>query len=501
MEDSSEILKIKNITKRFGGVTALDDISFDILRGECHAVIGENGAGKTTLLSILSGALNPDSGYFEFEDQKYERLDPSQSIYLGINVIHQELALVGTLSVMENIFLPQLGRNKFGLVRSKKELAERTNDILKQLGTSINPDQLVESLSTSKKQIIEIAKTLVYKLKLLIMDEPTAPLTQREAEKLFDIVNSLKKQKISIIFVSHRLEEIFEVSDRISVLRDGKYIGTVETKKTSVEEVIKMMVGKQIDLYKKLQRRGNDGVKALEISNLTHRKYFEAINFSVRSGEILSITGLVGAGRSELARSIFGVLPYDKGEIKVFGKSVSIKSPQDAIHLGIGLLPEDRKILGIISTMTVKENVSLTILPKISSLNFVNRKKENLLVNDFVKLLNIKTVSTESAVTSLSGGNQQKVVLARWLAAKVKILIVDEPTQGIDVGAKSEIHKILRQLADNGVAVIVISSDLPEILTVSDRILVMKRGKLVAELDSSEATKENIMSFATMGAK
>ena len=501
MVDSLEILKINKVTKKFGGVTALEGITFSILKGECHAIVGENGAGKTTLLSILSGALIPDSGYFEFDDQKYEKLDPGHSISMGINVIHQELALVESLSVMENIFLPQLGRNKIGLVKSKKELIKRTNDILNKLGTNINPEQVVETLSTSKKQIIEIAKTLVYKLKLLIMDEPTASLTQGETEKLFEIVNSLKKQKISIIFVSHRLEEIFKISDRISVLRDGKYIGTVKTKNVTVEEVIKMMVGKQLDLYKKLDGREKEGEKALEVMNLTNRRYFKDINFFARCGEILSITGLVGAGRSEMALAIFGVLPFEKGEIKVFSKTVKINSPKDAINIGIGLLPEDRKILGVISTMTVKENISLTILPKIASFNFVSRKKENNVVNNYINLLNIKTSSADSLITSLSGGNQQKVVLARWLAAKVRILIVDEPTQGIDVGAKFEIRKILRQLADEGVAVIIISSDLPEILSVSDRILIMRRGQLVAELNSFQANKEKIMTFATMGTK
>jgi len=493
------VLKFSEITKHFGGVTALNSVSFEILKGECHAVVGENGAGKTTLLNILGGDINPDTGFLELGGEHFDQLDPRKSISLGINVIHQELALIGPLSVTENILIENLEGKYPGFVKKQGKLKQAAKRIVDMLGCEIDLEELVENLSTSKKQIVEIAKALSTNPKILVMDEPTSSLTQNETENLFNIINSLKKRGISIIFVSHRLNEVKKISDRVTVIRDGNYIGTVKTEETTIDAIIRMMVGRKVELYQKRNSQEGENPVVLEVQNLTREPYFRDISFHARGGEVLSFSGLVGSGRTELAESIFGFLPAVSGEIHVFGKSCHIDSPQAAMALGIGLLPEDRKINGVIDTMVVRENTSIAVLPKLSKFGFVNKREENKLVKRFVNVLNIKTQTVEESVTNLSGGNQQKVILARWLATQVKVLIVDEPTQGVDVGAKAEIHKLLRELADQGVAVIVISSDLPEVLSISDRVLVMQVGKLTGELQSSEVSEEKIMTLATVG--
>lgn len=498
MNKKKIILKTNNITKRFGGTTALKDVSLEIFEAECHAIVGENGAGKTTLLNILSGAIYPDFGTFEFRGKRYDRVDPKESISIGLNVIHQEFELIEPLSVMENIFISNLGRNLFGITKSKRELRRESKRIIDSLGCDIDPDELVENLSTSKKQIVEISKALASNPKLLIMDEPTAALTQSETEKLFEIIRFLKSKGISIIFVSHRLDEVISISDRVSVLRDGNYIGTVITKNILVDEIIKMMVGRKIELYQKLTKKEKENSVVLQVDGLTKNPFFRDISFCAKKGEILTFSGLVGSGRTELAQSIFGFMKPESGQIKLNGKVCKINSPKDAMKLGIGLLPEDRKINGIINSMVVRENVSIATLPKLSKIGFVQCLREKKLVNEFVKVLNIKISSLEEAVTNLSGGNQQKVVIARWLATQVKILIIDEPTQGIDVGSKAEIHKLLIELTQEGVTIIIISSDLPEVLSISDRILIMRSGQIVGELESSEATEEKIITMATV---
>jgi ABC-type sugar transport system ATPase subunit len=499
MMNEKVILKFNEISKHFGGVTALNNVSFEIFKGECHAVVGENGAGKTTLLNILGGDINPNTGFLELGGQHFDQLDPRKSISLGINVIHQELALIGPLSVTENILIENLQGKYPGFVKNHGKLKETAKSILDMLGCEIDLEELVENLSTSKKQIVEIAKALSTNPKILVMDEPTSSLTQNETENLFNIINALKKRGISIIFVSHRLNEVKRISDRVTVIRDGNYIGTVNTDETNIDEIIRMMVGRKVELYQKRSGQKRKNPIVLEVRNLTHEPYFRDINFLARGGEILSFSGLVGSGRTELAESIFGFLPAVSGEIYVFGKPYHIDSPKVAMSLGIGLLPEDRKINGVIDTMVVRENTSIAVLPNLSNFGFVNKREETKLVKRFVNVLNIKTQTVEEPVTNLSGGNQQKVILARWLAAQVKILMVDEPTQGVDVGAKAEIHKLLRELANQGVAVIVISSDLPEVLSISDRVLVMQAGKLSGELLSSEVSEEKIMTLATVG--
>jgi ABC-type sugar transport system ATPase subunit len=493
------VLRVNSICKRFGGVVALSDVSFEVAAGECHAVVGENGAGKTTLINILHGAVQGDSGSFDFMGKSFEHLDPLQSMAIGLNVIHQELALVDSLRVMENIFLSSLQGRHRGIVKSQRELAAAARRILDSLGCDIDPMERVEELSTSKKQIVEIAKALASDPKLLIMDEPTSSLTQAETEKLFEIIRTLKARGISIIFVSHRLNEVVAISDRVSVLRDGKYIGTVDTAGTTVDDIVRMMVGREIDLYHKLdaEEAGRDVV--LEIKGLSHPHYFRGVNLVARAGEILCLAGLVGAGRTELAETIFGFLQPSGGQILIRGKQVQFRSPKDAMAAGMGLLPEDRKTAAVIGPMNVRENISIAILPKVQRAGFVRRARESEIVMKFVERLRIKTAGIEESIGNLSGGNQQKVMIARWIAAEVSILIVDEPTQGVDVGAKAEIHRLLRELAHQGVAVIVISSDLPEVLSVADRILVMRGGALVGELHASAATEEKIMKLATTG--
>jgi ABC-type sugar transport system ATPase subunit len=331
------------------------------------------------------------------------------------------------------------------------------------------------------------------------MDEPTSSLTLGETQRLFEMINILKDRGISIIFVSHRLNEVKEISDRVTVIRDGHYIGTVNTDETSVDRIISMMVGREIELYEKLQQKGSDKSIILEVKGLTKEPYFSNVSFSAKSGEVLAFSGLVGAGRTELAESIFGFLRIDEGEINIHGKLCDIRSPKDAMRHGIGLLPEDRKTAGIIESMSVRHNLSIAVLPKLARFGFVKKAEEDKIVDKFVKLLEIKTASVEDAITNLSGGNQQKVMIARWMASDVDVLIVDEPTQGVDVGVKAEIHKLLRELAFRGVAVIIISSDLPEVLSIADRIIVMRSGKLIGEVQSEEATEEKIMTMSTIG--
>jgi rhamnose transport system ATP-binding protein len=498
--ENGQLLEIVHVSKRFGGVAALNDVSLSVLQGECHAVVGENGAGKTTLINILNGALRPDSGHFYFRGQQFAHLDPVTSILQGINVIHQELALVDSLTVMENIFLPNLaGKNRF-FRKSKKELRQETQKLLDMLGCDIDPQDLIENLSSSQKQLVEIAKALSSNAQLIIMDEPTAALTQSETSKLFDIINSLKERGISVIFVSHRLDEVMRIADRITIIRDGRYVGTVTTAETTVDTVIRMMVGRELELYQKLRTEDRRQETVLRVIGLSKLPYFQDVSFEVKSGEILCLSGLVGSGRTELAQTIFGFMKPDSGRLEFHGREHPIQSPMKSIAVGVGLLPEDRKISSTIDTMSVRENMSVVVLPRLRRTLFVDKAEEKRLVRKFVDLLRIKVADVEHPISSLSGGNQQKVMLARWLATRVSVLIVDEPTQGVDVGAKAEIHKLLRNLVEDGVAVVVISSDLPEVLSISDRVLVMRAGKVEGELTSAECTEEAIISLATLGA-
>ena len=497
------ILKTNNLGKKYGENLVLHDINFSICKGECHAVVGENGAGKTTLMNILGGIIHPSFGNFEFYGKTYQKVEPRQSIDIGISIIHQDFALVPTLSVKENIFLSKLKGNALGIIQNYSGLEREARKILERLNVEdrILPSDLVGNLSTSHQQIVEIAKALSENPKLLIMDEPTTSLTKSEVKRLFRIINTIKNEGISIIYVSHILEEVQEISDRITVLRDGGYVGTKVTYETDIPEIISMMVGRKIDLYQVKDRsnKHQDSKVVLEVNHLTVDGVLHDINFQLHEGEILGFAGLVGSGRSEVAKALFGLYRQSRGKIIINGKNALIQSPEDAMSMGIGLLPEDRRMQGMIPTMTVLENMSLACLRSLSKIGITPNKKENELAKKYLKFLNIKTYGVNTPITSLSGGNQQKVILAKWLATNSIILIVDEPTQGIDVGSKSEIHAILKSLAEKGVSIILISSELPEIMSLSDRILVMKQGAITGTFDIENATQEKIMFLATIG--
>ncbi len=489
------ILEVKNITKIYPGVIALDKVSMDFRKGEVHAIIGENGAGKSTLIKVLSGSIFPDSGEIHFENNVYDHMLPRQALDLGISVIYQEFSLVPQLSVAENIFLGNRLNN--GIHIDKRLIESKTEELMEQLGIQINPKKIVKDLSPAYQQITEILRAISRNVKILIMDEPSAPLTNAEVKKMFKMVMKLKKQGITIIYISHRMKEIFQIADRVSVMRDGHHIITKDVKHTNEKELISYMVGRELgDTYPD-RSHIKVGRTILEVKNLTQGDKLKNISFKVKEGEILGIAGLVGAGRTELVRCIYGADDFDKGEILVDGQMVKIPSPDSAIKKGIALIPEDRKQQGVLMNLSVGHNISLPILRKLSKGISIKKKEENGIVDRYIKDLSIKTPSKNQKVRNLSGGNQQKVVLAKWLATMSNILIFDEPTRGIDVGAKHEIYELMNKLAEEGKAIIMISSDMPELLGMSDRILVMHSGTIVGELNKGEITQEKILELAS----
>lgn len=491
------ILQMVGITKQFPGVLALDNVSFEVERGEIHALVGENGAGKSTLLKILAGALTMDKGTILLEGKPIHFTSPLDAIKMGIAVIYQEFNLVPYLSAGENIFLGREPRKFNGFV-DFRTLHAKAQEILDRIGANFSSREIVSHLSVAQQQMTEIAKALSQNAQVIAMDEPTSALTEREVEHLFEIVRNLKEEGVAIIFVSHRLEEVFQIADRITVLRDGKYVGTKNIGETNRDEVITMMVGREIK-EKIPKRPAPIGEEIFRVVGLTRRGVFSDISFTLHKGEILGCAGLVGSGRTEIARAIFGADPLDSGKIYLEGKEVRIRSPQDAIRLGIGLLTEDRKRYGLVLPMTVRENTTLANLMEVAMRGFINFSKERAVAKRFVDELAIKTPSLEQIARNLSGGTQQKLVLAKWLFTKSKVLIFDEPTRGIDVGAKVEIYELMNQLAERGVGIIMISSELPEVLGMSDRILVIHEGKIAGELKREEATQEKIMHLATGG--
>lgn len=491
------ILQMVGITKQFPGVLALDNVSFEVERGEIHALVGENGAGKSTLLKILAGALPMDKGEILLDGKPVHFTSPLDAINMGIAVIYQEFNLVPYLSAGENIFLGREPRKFNGFV-DFKTLHAKAQAILDRIGANFSSKEIVSRLSVAQQQMTEIAKALSQNAQIIAMDEPTSALTEREVEHLFDIARGLKEEGVAIIFVSHRLEEVFQIADRITVLRDGKYVGTKRVEETNRDEVITMMVGREIK-EKIPKRPAPIGEEILRVEGLARRGVFSDISFTLHKGEILGLAGLVGSGRTEIARAIFGADPLDSGKIYLEGKEVHIRSPQDAIRLGIGLLTEDRKRYGLVLPMSVRENTTLANLMEVAMRGFINFSKERAVAQRFVDELAIKTPSVEQIARNLSGGTQQKLVLAKWLFTKSKVLIFDEPTRGIDVGAKVEIYELMNQLAERGVGIIMISSELPEVLGMSDRILVIHEGKIAGELKREEATQEKIMHLATGG--
>lgn len=487
------VLSLKNITKRYPGVLALSRVSFDLLEGEVHALVGENGAGKSTLIKAIAGAITIDHGTFNIDEQEYHRMTPHLSRSLGIEVIYQEFNLIPTMSVAENIFLGDRIGGRF--LVDTKQMKEKAREIFAQFDVDINPDIFVRELSPAQRQIVEIAKAVSKNVKILIMDEPSAPLSVSEVEHMFKIVNQLKQNGVSVIYISHRLDEVFRISDRVTVLRDGKNVDTVLTKDTNRKELIHLMVGRELmETYPTRSVTPSD--VALEIKNLSGNGNKD-ISFSVKKGEIVGLSGLVGAGRTELAMVIFGAVPAESGEILVNGKPVTIKSPADAKNYRIGFLTEDRKQLGLFLEFGLKWNISYPIVRRLSKYMVVNTKEESQMAKTYVEKLDIKTPGIEQEVKNLSGGNQQKVVLAKSLAAESDILIFDEPTRGIDVGAKQEIYHLMCDLANNGKAIIMISSDMEELLGMSDRIIVLSEGRLAGEVRKEQFSQDYILDLAS----
>ncbi len=491
--DAKVILSLENITKKYPGVLALNNVSIDFLEGEVHALLGENGAGKSTLIKAVAGAIDIDSGLIRIYNHEYHKITPALSKSLGIEVIYQEFNLVPTLSCAENIYLCEKSENS--ILFSATEIEKKAVKVLDQFGVTINPRILVQDLSIAEQQIIEIAKAVSKNVRILIMDEPSAPLSVSEVEMMFKIINQLKQKGVTIIYISHRLEEVFQISDRVSVMRDGCYVTTLNTKETNRQELINLMVGRELkENYP--PRKNPPGEIALEVKNLTGNGD-RNISFSVRKGEILGISGLVGAGRTELAQLLFGAVHVEQGEILIKGNPVKIKSPADAIKHRIGLLTEDRKGQGLFLEMAVKWNIVFPIVKQISKYGVVNTKKEDEIATNFKERINIKTPSLLQQVINLSGGNQQKVVLAKSLAAESDILIFDEPTRGIDVGAKQEIYHLMTELADNGITILMISSDMEELLGMSDRIIVLCEGELVGEVQKEQFNQNYILDLAS----
>ncbi len=491
------LLEMRNIRKQYPGVLALSDVSFDLRSGEVHCLLGENGAGKSTLMKILSGALRKDSGAIVIEGKEVAIHSPSDAQECGIGMIYQDFKLVPDLSVAENILLgrePRKGSSPFINFTQMHEIARAA---LAQLGEDIPTHELVRELSSAQKQMVEIAKAISNKIRIIAMDEPSAALTDKELKNLFAVIGRLKGEGVGVIYVSHRLEEIFEIGDRLTVLRDGGVIHSCPVAEADRRSLVRWMVGRELEQeYPKVDL--HRGEEILRLDHITSG-IVRDVSLSVYHGEILGFAGLVGAGRSEIARLIFGADPLEQGHLWYEGNEIRPRSPRDAIDLGIGLLTEDRNQFGLIMQMSVRENISLANLREVVGGMFIRRSKENRVAAEFVQELKIKTPSAEQSVENLSGGNRQKVVLARWLFTKSKLLIFDEPTAGIDVGVKYEIYNLINRLAQEGIGVIVISSDLPELLGICDRIAVLCEGKLAGVLKGREATQEKVMTLATGG--
>ena len=487
------LLKAEGITKNFPGVLALDKVDFDLMHGEVHVLLGENGAGKSTLMKVLAGAYQPDAGKITIEGQEVRVANPRQARKLGVRIIYQEFNLIPYMNVAQNIFLGRFPM-RWGLLDHTKMHAE-SRKLLSGLNMDIDTNAKVVNLGVAQQQMVEVAKALSLNSRILIMDEPTASLTEREIEQLFATIHRLKKQGIGIVYISHRLQEVHQIGDRVTVLRDGKFIGTRQVNQVTVDELINMMVGRQITQMFPRDYQPQ-GAEALRVENLSSGNKLREVALRVHCGEIVGLAGLVGSGRTELARAVFGADPYDAGSVFVFGKPVKAGSPAKMVELGVGLLPEDRKAQGLALILPLAENVVMASLRQLFPRRFVDTGKERQVVAKYVQDLRIATPSISRLAQYLSGGTQQKVVLAKWLCTHSRIFIFDEPTRGIDVGAKAEIHGFMNELVNQGAAVLMISSDLPEILGMSDRVYVMRQGRIVAEVPRQETTQECIVAYA-----
>ncbi len=505
---TAPLLRMTLIGKRFPGVQALDDVGLEVLPGEIHALLGENGAGKSTLIKILSGAQQPDSGTIEFAGQKVTMASPHDAQRRGIVTIYQEFTLAPNMTIAENVFI---GREPgLGVFVSWRKMAAETRAITARLGLRLRPMSIVRELRVAEQQMVEIARALSMKSRLIVMDEPTSALSSDEVEKLFRIMRDLKAQGLSVLFVTHRLEEVMRICDRYTVLRDGRLVGSGSIAEATIDSIIRLIVGRQVNALYAHREKTVAGDVVLSVEGLTRRGNAQDqnaivladVSLEVRRGEILGIAGLVGAGRTEMARAVFGADPFDSGRVIIDGEEVHIRSPQDAIRHGVGLVPEDRKQQALFLALAVRTNLSMASHDRLTRWGmFIDETAEREMVEEFRKKLNIRMASPEQLISSLSGGNQQKVTLARWLALGPKVLIVDEPTRGIDIGAKVEVHYLLFELARSGIAVIAISSELPEILAISDRIVTMREGRVTGQIKSEDANEEVLMSMMTLHAK
>lgn len=490
------LLSMKNIKKSFSGVAALKNAELELDKGEVVALMGENGAGKSTLMKILTGIYSKDEGTIVFEGKEVEYKDVSESEEAGIAIVHQELNMMNDLTVAQNLFIGK--ESMKGLFIDDSKMVEDAKELFKRLNVDISPNVRIGSLTVGKQQMVEIAKAISTNAKVIIFDEPTAALTDSEIEELFKVINDLKNKGTAIVYISHRMDEINVISDKVTVMRDGEFVGTLVTKECSKDDIIKLMVGRTIFMAPKTKSEVKDGAEVvLRCENLNRGKHVKNVSFDLRKGEILGFSGLMGAGRTEVARLIFGADKMDSGRIFIHGKEVSIKSTKDAVEAGIGYLSEDRKRYGLLVDKSVEENTVLASLEKFIKGLFIDEDKSKSVSRKYVEELKTKTPSVSQIIKKLSGGNQQKVVIAKWLVKDSEILIFDEPTRGIDVGAKSEIYDLMEKLVKEGKSIIMISSELPEVLRMSDRIVVMCEGRVTGCLDISEASQEDIMICAT----
>ncbi|MGL4488718.1 MAG: sugar ABC transporter ATP-binding protein [Rhizobiaceae bacterium] len=492
------LIKADLIEKRFPGVHALKSVRFDLHPGEVHALMGENGAGKSTLMKILSGIYQPDSGTVEVDGRAVTISGPRAAQDLGISIIHQELFLMSHLTVAQNIYIGREPCYGFGMFVNEAAMNTDAAALFKRMKVNIDPATEVGTLTVARQQLVEIAKALSFNSKVLIMDEPTSALNETEVEHLFSVIEDLKANGVGIVYITHKMDEVKRIADRVTVMRDGQYIDTLPAADTPISKIISMMVGRELADATRAEGEP-ETVEALRVSGLNRGKFVKDVSFSLRKGEILGFAGLMGAGRTEVARAIFGADPIDSGEIHVHGKKVKINSPQDAVSKGLAYLSEDRKHFGLVTPMSVRDNVTMASWPRFTSARIWMQDADlKKTASDYVDLLKVKTPSVDQETRLLSGGNQQKVVIAKWLLRDCDILFFDEPTRGIDIGAKAEIYKLLQGLAAQGKAIVVISSELPEVLRLSHRIVVMCEGRITGELNGKTATQEEIMHLATL---
>lgn len=490
-------VEMRGITKAFGENKVLKGVDFSLKSGEVHALMGENGAGKSTLMNILTGLHKKDSGEVLINNKETIYSNLKEAEEHGVSFIHQEMITWPDMTVLENMFMGKELKNRLGWVQTK-EMENKAESVFEELGIDISFDRTMKTLSVGQQQLVEIAKTLLNEAEVIIMDEPTAALTDREIRILFKIIRQLQEKNVALVYISHRMEEIFEISNRVTVMRDGVSISTKPTSETSYDEIVRHMVGRDLeDYYPEMDNE--KGEPLLEVKKLTHLPDFEGISFTLHAGEVLGFSGLMGAGRTEIMRGIFGIDSLDSGEIYLDGEKIDISTPFDAVKKGIGFLTENRKEEGLILDFSVKDNISMTAFEEFSKSGWINGKEEEEFVDLLIKRLTVKTAHMELPVGALSGGNQQKVVLAKWIGAGSRVLILDEPTRGVDVGAKREIYNLMKELAERGVGIIMVSSDLPEIIGVSNRVLVVHEGTISGELKHEELSEERIMTLATGG--